>query len=375
VKGRLDPRRIGLSLVAPVLALVFAAVIAVVVLVVSGYSPKSTITQMLDYSAQPRTQVLIINTATYYYLSAVAVAIGFKMNLFNIGVDGQYRLAALVAAAVGGNVALPGPVNIVLMILVAMAVGAMWSGIAGVLRAWRGVSEVISTIMLNAISTAIIAYLLRPGRLAVQTQGSNNIGTKPIPESGRVGGISLIPDAGMKVFGLIVVAVLVGVGYSVLLNRTVFGFDLRATGGSQTAAVASGVDVKRMLVVAMLLSGAVAGLVGMPQLIGQSYSYSLDFPTGLGFTGIAIALLGRNHPVGIAFGALLWAFLDQSSQILDLEGVPKEIVTIIQGATVLSVVIAYELVRRYRLVAEQRNVGKALGETAEPPAVTTGAPA
>jgi simple sugar transport system permease protein len=251
----------------------------------------------------------------------------------------------------------------------------MWSGIAGVLRAWRGVSEVISTIMLNAISTAIIAYLLRPGRLAVQTQGSNNIGTKPIPESGRVGGISLIPDAGMKVFGLIVVAVLVGVGYSVLLNRTVFGFDLRATGGSQTAAVASGVDVKRMLVVAMLLSGAVAGLVGMPQLIGQSYSYSLDFPTGLGFTGIAIALLGRNHPVGIAFGALLWAFLDQSSQILDLEGVPKEIVTIIQGATVLSVVIAYELVRRYRLVAEQRNVGKALGETAEPPAVTTGAPA
>jgi simple sugar transport system permease protein len=303
------------------------------------------------------------------------VAIGFKMNLFNIGVDGQYRLAALAAAAVGGNVALPGPVNIVLMILVAMAVGAMWSGIAGLLRAWRGVSEVISTIMLNAISTAVIAYLLRPGRLAVQTQGSNNIGTKPIPESGRVGGISLIPDAGMKVFGLIIVAALVGVGYSVLLNRTVFGFDLRATGGSQTAAVASGVDVKRMLVIAMLLSGAVAGLVGMPQLMGQSYSYSLDFPTGLGFTGIAIALLGRNHPVGIAFGALLWAFLDQSSQILDLEGVPKEIVTIIQGATVLSVVIAYELVRRYRLVAEQRNVGRALGETVEPPAVTTGATA
>jgi simple sugar transport system permease protein len=297
------------------------------------------------------------------------------MNLFNIGVDGQYRLAALAAAAVGGNVALPGPVNIVLMILVAMAVGAMWSGIAGLLRAWRGVSEVISTIMLNAISTAVIAYLLRPGRLAVQTQGSNNIGTKPIPESGRVPGLALIPDAGMKVFGLIIVAVLVGVGYSVLLNRTVFGFDLRATGGSQTAAVASGVDVKRMLVIAMLLSGAVAGLVGMPQLMGQSYSYSLDFPTGLGFTGIAIALLGRNHPVGIAFGALLWAFLDQSSQILDLEGVPKEIVTIIQGATVLSVVIAYELVRRYRLVAEQRNVGRALGETVEPPAVTTGATA
>jgi simple sugar transport system permease protein len=373
VKSRLDPRRIGLALVAPVLALVFAIAIAVVVLVVSGYSPVDTIKQMVDYAAQSRTQVLIINTATYYYLSAVAVAVGFKMNLFNIGVDGQYRLAALAAAAVGGNLTLPGPVNVVLMILVAMAVGAMWSGIAGVLRAWRGVSEVISTIMLNAISTGVIAYLLRPGRLAVQTQGSNNIGTKPIPESAQVPGIPLIPGATIKVFGLIVIAVLVGVGYSVLLNRTVFGFDLRATGRSQTAAVASGVDVKRMLVVAMLLSGAVAGLVGMPQLLGQSYSYSLDFPTGLGFTGIAIALLGRNHPLGIAFGALLWAFLDQSSQILDLEGVPKEIVTIIQGATVLSVVIAYELVRRYRLVQEQRHVGRALGETAEPTVATSGA--
>jgi simple sugar transport system permease protein len=373
VKSRLAPRRIGLALVAPVLALVFAIAIAVVVLVVSGYSPVDTIKQMVDYAAQSRTQVLIINTATYYYLSAVAVAVGFKMNLFNIGVDGQYRLAALAAAAVGGNLTLPGPVNVVLMILVAMAVGAMWSGIAGVLRAWRGVSEVISTIMLNAISTGIIAYLLRPGRLAVQTQGSNNIGTKPIPESAQVPGIPLIPGATIKVFGLIVIAVLVGVGYSVLLNRTVFGFDLRATGRSQTAAVASGVDVKRMLVVAMLLSGAVAGLVGMPQLLGQSYSYSLDFPTGLGFTGIAIALLGRNHPLGIAFGALLWAFLDQSSQILDLEGVPKEIVTIIQGATVLSVVIAYELVRRYRLVQEQRHVGRALGETAEPTVATSGA--
>jgi simple sugar transport system permease protein len=125
-----------------------------------------------------------------------------------------------------------------------------------------------------------------------------------------------------------------------------------------------------------VLSGACAGLVGMPALLGDSHSYSsITFQTGLGFTGIAIALLGRNHPVGIAFGALLWAFLDQSSQILDLEGVPKEIVTIIQGATVLSVVIAYELVRRYRLVQEQRNVGKALGVIAEPSVTTSGATA
>jgi simple sugar transport system permease protein len=357
---------VAVSLAAPVLALAFAALIAAVVLVVSGYSPGTTLAQMVDYAAQPRTETLILNTATYYYLSAVAVAIGFRMNLFNIGVDGQYRLAAMLAAAAGGALHLPPVVHVAVIVVVAMLVGAMWSAIAGVLRAYRGVSEVISTIMLNAISTAVIAYLLTPGRLAVSVVGSNNIGTRPLPPSGQIPGLDLVPGSPLPVFGFLLVAVVVGVAYSVVLNRTRFGFDLRATGQSETAAVASGVNVKRMIITTMILSGAVAGLVGMPQLLGQSYSYSLDFPTGIGFTGIAIALLGRNHPVGIALGSLLWGFLDQSSQILDLEGVPKEIVTIIQGATVLSVVVAYELVRRYRLVAEQRRVGSADADGAGP---------
>ena len=103
----------------------------------------------------------------------------------------------------------------------------------------------------------------------------------------------------------------------------------------------------------------------MPQLLGASYTYNLDFPAGLGFTGIAIALLGRNSPVGILFGSLLWAFLDVSRQILDLGGVSKEIVTIMQGIAVLSVVIAYELVRRYRITAQQRDVGRQLAAEAE----------
>ena len=373
MRGRVDVRRIALTLAAPALALVFALVVASLALRASGFSPVLTFTQMIEYAGQPRTQVLILNTASFYYLAAVAVAIGFRMNLFNIGVDGQYRLAALLAAAVGGAVSLPKPLHLLLIVSVAMLVGAMWAAIAGLLKAYRGVSEVISTIMLNAVSTALVAYLLTPDRLAVTAEGSNNIGTAPIPPSGQVPGIDLIPGATRQVFGFLVVAVLVGVAYSFLLSRTRFGFDLRATGRSQSAAVASGVNVKRMVVISMALSGACAGLVGMPQLLGSSYSYSLDFPTGIGFIGIAIALLGRNHPIGIALGALLWSFLDQSSQILDLEGVPKEIVTIMQGATVLSVVVAYELVRRYSRAMEQRRVGAALGSTKEPAATGVGA--
>ncbi len=134
---------------------------------------------MVEQLGKPRIDVNILNNATTYYLSAVAVAIGFKMNLFNIGVDGQYRLAAMIAAAVGGAVALPPVLHITLIIVVAMLVGAFWAGIAGLLKVTRGVSEVISTIMLNFIATGLVAFLLSPDRLAVSVAGSNNIGTKP----------------------------------------------------------------------------------------------------------------------------------------------------------------------------------------------------
>jgi simple sugar transport system permease protein len=146
-----------------------------------------------------------------------------------------------------------------------------------------------------------------------------------------------------------------------MINRTRFGFNLRATGQSETAAVASGISTKRMVVAVMLLSGAVAGLVGLPILFGASYSYGSTFQSGLGFAGIAIALLGRNHAVGIALGALLFAYLDEQSNPLQiLVGVSPEIVRITQGIIVLTVVIAYEVVRRYGQRLEQRQVAEAL---------------
>ena len=373
--GRYSLRRVVLALAAPVLAIVFTMLVTSLVLLVSGRDPLHMFSVLAGELGKPRIQVQILNSATTYYLSAIAVAIGFKMNLFNIGVDGQYRLAAIIAAAAGSAVSLPAPLHVLFIIVIAMLVGAFWAGIAGLLKVTRGVSEVISTIMLNFIATGLIAYLLQPGRLAQTVEGSNNISTEPLPPSAQMPGLSLVPGARetQQVFGFILVAVVVGVAYWFLLGRTRFGFDLRATGGSEPAAVASGVNVKRMILITMLMSGAVAGLVGLPQLLGATHSYSLDFPAGLGFTGIAIALLGRNNPIGIAFGALLWGFLDSSAVRLNFEGIPQEIVAIMQGVLVLSVVVAYELVRRYRLRQVAHDVGKQLG-TAEPLAAQ-GAPA
>lgn len=352
--------KILLAIGAPVLALVAAFLITSLVLILAGDDVGGVWGQILSLPSD-RGYVNIINSATVYYLSAVAVAIGFRMNLFNIGVDGQYRVAAFAAAVVAGEGWLPGYFNTALAMLAAVLVGAAWAGIAGLLRVTRGVSEVISTIMLNAIATALVAYLLR--KAAVKDTGSNITATKEVPEGSRVGGFKLFESVPATVYGLVFLAVAVGFIYWFVINKTTFGFDLRATGSSESAAVASGINVKKMVVISMLLSGGAAGLVGMPLLFGNDYAYGSTFQSGLGFAGIAIALLGRNHPVGIALGALLFAFLDEQSNPLQiLLDVSPDIVKITQGTIVLTVVIAYEVVRRYGLRLEQRRVASALGD-------------
>jgi general nucleoside transport system permease protein len=356
-------------LAAPVLALVMAFTVTSLVLVIAG-DPVALVWQTILSRPDTRNVVNVINSGAVLYLSGIAAAIGFRMKLFNIGVDGQYRIAAFVAAWVAGEAWLPGLANTVLALLAAVLVGSMWAGIAGVLRVTRGVHEVISTIMLNFIATFLVAFLLR--KVAV-TEG-NQIGTEPVPEGSRIPGLQLIPGAPDDIYGLVLLAVVVGIAYGVVLNRTRFGFELRATGQSPSAAMASGISVKKMTVVAMLLSGGVAGLIGMPLLFGEYYNYGVTFQPGLGFAGIAVALLGRNHPVGVAFGAVLFAYLDEQGNKLQIfANVSPELVLIIQGVIVMSVVIAYEAVQRYVLRAEEKMVGAAVdevedaGDTGTPP--------
>jgi simple sugar transport system permease protein len=177
---------------------------------------------------------------------------------------------------------------------------------------------------------------------------------------------SLGLETRQDLFGFVIVAILVGVLFYLIVWRTRFGYDLRASGTNPDAARVSGVDPNAMVIRTMLLSGAIAGLVGMSDLLGFFHQYTLDFPVGLGFTGIAVALVGRNHPVGIALAALLFGFIERSAQILDLEEIPKEIITIMQGVIILSVVIAYEVVRRLIQAQEVRAAAeKAMRITAE----------
>ena len=357
------------SFVAPFAAIASSFVFVSLILLLKGADPISTFKILIDYGFQPRNLVSELNQTVAYYLAGVAAAIGFKMMLFNIGIDGQYRLAVFFAAVVGGAVRLPPILHVTLIIAVAMVVGGLWASIAGYLKVKRGVSEVISNIMLNVIAAGLISYLLNPLRLGEQKVGSDNLNTPGIAPSGWLPTFKMF---GGEVYSFLFVAILVGIGYWILLNRTTFGFNLRATGLSFRAARASGVNAPRMVFVTMILSGAVAGLVGIGTLLSDTHNYSLAFPEGYALTGLALALLGRNHPVGIAFAAFFWAFLERSAGILDLNGIPKEIITMMQGTLVLSIVVTYEIVRRVNKRIQQKMVGSLDTPQAEVPTTDQG---
>lgn len=367
-------RKIAYAVAAPIGAFVLTVVVSTLALWMFGSDPFEAYGDMLDHASKLETQVDIFNRATPLYLSGVAAAIGFRMNLFNIGVEGQYLFAAIVAAQVGSMVSLPAVFHVGLILIVAMMVGSAYAGVAGVLKVTRGVNEVISTIMLNAIAiSGLIAFLLRRWQAE---QGENftsaDLGTESIDESGLLPTINSWVEVftreirqGKELTGMLLVAIAVGVAYHVLLNRTRFGFDLRASGINPFAARAGGVSPKRMVVSAMMLSGAVAGLVGMVEVMEQG-KFRPNPIAGLGFAGIAVSLLGRNHPVGIGFAALLFAFLDVSSGILQsTEAASREIVVIMQGIVLLAAVVAYEVTRRIRERDEARATAEALGTDLE----------
>ena len=366
-------RRLLMSMTAPVVAVVFAVALSSAVLVVAGTNPLEAWREMLAYGTRLETLVATANRATPLYLAGIAVAIGFRMNLFNIGVEGQYVLAALLAASVGAAVDLPPVLHVLLIMGVAMSVGSLYAGVAGYLKVTRGVHEVISTIMLNAVALSLVGYLLRT-QLLDRADTSLNLKTPEIPPSGRFPNLNGVVEAvareigrGRELWGFLLIAIVVGVLFHLFLTRTRSGFDLRATGLNPFAAEASGVDPRATVVRAMLLSGAVAGLIGLPEILGDSYKYDLGFTRGLGFTGIAIALIGRNHPAGVAVGALLFGWLDSAAPILDVVGdTPREIVSILQGVVVLSAVVAYEVVNRIRRAQEARDAASATQRTLEP---------
>jgi len=314
-----------------------ALIICAGLLLITGKDPLRAYSKILETGLDGQKLLEMLKRATPLMLSATAVAVGFKLNLFNIGVEGQYLFAALIAAEMGTHVSLPAPVHVAFILLVAMVAGAAWASIAALLKVVRGVNEVISTIMLNFIALSFIQWLFE-NFFRDDSDGGLNVKTTVLARSARM------PDlvAG-RLNAMFLVALLAVAVYWVVIFKSRFGFQLRASGLNPNAARTSGIPAKRMAVTALLISGSIAGLVAMPYVLGEAFAYGPNAtPTQLGFAGIAVALLGRNHPVGIIGAALLFGFLDSTSAELQLSGVPSSIVKVIQAIIVLTVVIVNE---------------------------------
>lgn len=361
-----------LTVAGAIAAIILAILISSVAIIAAGASPEAAFAAFFDFGETERAVVngitTMLNRAVPLYIAGLAVAVGFRMNLFNIGVEGQYRIAAVCAAYVGSTFVAPAWIQIPVIIVVAMVVGGFYALIPAVMKVTRGVNEVISTIMLNYIAINLAAFLVRGPFTGERAKGVLTTNTATLPESAWFPNLNVLFEMfglpaprGGGLWGFLLVAVLLGIGLWVLLERTRFGFEVKASGLNASAALASGVSPKKMVISAMVLSGAIAGLIGMPEILGDKHSFGSNFTPGLGFLGIAVALLGRNQPGGIAIAALLFGFLDHAQGPLQFANVPPSVIMIMQGTIVLLVVIANEITSRIALRREERRAAQQLG--------------
>lgn len=272
--------------------------------------------------------------------TGLSVAFAFRTGLFNIGAEGQFIVGQMAAAVEGyAIVGLPSIIHIALALFAGAAAGAIWAGIPGYLKARLGAHEVINTIMMNYIALHLTHYLVNgplKGHAFLPV-------TKTIASSAKLWRFLPPTRANTGVFIAIFAAALV----YYILWRTTIGYECRAVGYSPSAASYGGINVSRTMVTSMLISGALAGLGGAVLVLGVQHKfYDLFGFTGYGFDGIAVALIGNNHPLGVLGGSVLFGILSRGSQRMQsVAGVPKEVIGIVQAAIIIFVA-ADEIVRR-----------------------------
>jgi simple sugar transport system permease protein len=272
--------------------------------------------------------------ATNFVFTGLAVAVACHAGLFNIGGEGQAALGGLGAGlvALAFDHSLPALVLLPLATLAAAGSGAAWAAIPGWLQAHRGSHIVVTTIMFNFIAAALLVYLMVHVLIA---PGSMS------PESREFAAAAALPSMqallGAPLNLSTALAVLCCVGVWVLVWRTPWGFALRTMGHSPPAALYAGVDTRRTTVVALCVSGALAGGVGVNEILGVHHRLILDFTAGYGFGGIAVALMGRNHPVGVVLASLLFGGLVQGGSELAFEipTITRDLTIVIQGLVIL----------------------------------------
>ncbi len=377
---------IGGALLFPVVAIVLSFAIGALIILATGYNPVAAYAalfegafgspaslgrillyelRLTDTAPSPQDTAslaaigrTLVNTTPLIF-TGLAVAVAFRAGLFNIGGEGQFFMGAMAAAWLGVALGFLGPGAIPIALIACGLAGFLWGAVPGVLKAYFGAHEVITTIMLNFIAIFLTSYLTR---VPLDREGVLP-GTEPIVESAKIP--ILGAGLGLANYG-IVLALLASVVAYLLLWRTKTGFELRAVGSSPGAANYAGIGIGRNTVLALAIGGAFAGLGGGIEVIGVYGNMDLPFVRNVGFNGIGVALLGRNHPVGVVLGALVFGALASGAQQMQFDTqVPLDLTSVLL-AVILLFVTATKLVefafgKRVRDLAAGTRLEKGLG--------------
>ncbi len=330
-------RRAAAALLFPVAAALAGLIAAAALAAIAGESPLNVLAILwrsafgsqfgLGYTLYYTTPLL---------LTGLAVAVPFRAGLFNIGAEGQLYMGAVSAAAVGVLLpSLPAVVGVPLAVAAAAAAGAVWGFLPGWFKARRGAHEVIVTILMNIIALSLVNWLiLNP----LRNPSSQVPETAAIGEGYRLAWRFL---AGTPANVTLFLAVLLAAGIAFLLRSTPLGFEIRAVGGNRHAARTQGIGEARIWMITMALGGALAGLVGVNEVMGQAFRLKDGFSPGFGYTGIAVALLGRGNPWGVAAAAFFFGALHKGASDLDLDTdrVSRDLALVMQAVIILAVAI------------------------------------
>jgi general nucleoside transport system permease protein len=349
------------ALAFPLIAIVISFLIGAIIMLATGNNPITAFGALFRGAfGSPTALGRTVLNATPLIFTGLAVAVAFRAGLFNIGGEGQFYIGAITAAWLGVALGSLGPLATIIALLGCVVTGFLWGAIPGFLKAYFGAHEVITTIMLNFIAILLATYLaLNPLRSEGLVPG-----TATIDLGARIPFIGL--GLGRANYGFFLALAAAVVVY-LLLWRTERGFELRAVGLSPGAANYAGMRIGLNTVLALAIGGALAALGGGEEVLGVYGKMSIPFVTGLGFTGIGVALLGRNHPAGVVLGAILFGGLASGAQEMQFEtDVPLQLASVL-AAVILLFVTATKLVelivgKRARALAAGTRLERGLGQ-------------
>lgn len=326
------------NILVPVISIIIGLIVGAIVMLVSGYDPVQGYIALWEGIFGDAYSIgNTIRQITPYILAGLAVAFAFRTGLFNIGVEGQLLMGWLAAAWVGYAVDLPRIIHLPLALLAAAAAGAFWAFLVGFLKARFNVHEVISSIMLNYTALYVMNAIIKQ-----ITDGGYKTETVAETATLRWQWLRDITDNSSMHLGIIV-AVLMVLLMWFILEKTTRGYELKAVGFNQNAAEYAGMSVKKNIILAMTISGVFAGLAGAMEALGTYQNVSIKAAmSGIGFDGIAVALLGANTPLGVVFGASLFGSLKYGAlNMPNAAGIPEEIVSIIIALIIFFVASGY----------------------------------